>query len=76
MTGEAKEFSGFTNVKKWQTAVGFREPASCEMFARKLAYLVGRRIPALVEQEGEATSLPPKSPAIIKLDEGDTGEDD
>lgn len=76
LTGEAKEFSGFTNVKKWQTAVGFREPASCEMFARKLAYLVGRRIPALVEQEGEATSLPPKSPAIIKLDEGDTGEDD
>ena len=76
LKGEAKEFSGFSDVKKWQSAAGFIEPASFETFARKLDFLVGKRIPALVEQEGEATFFPPKSPEILMLDAADTGEDD
>ena len=63
-------------MKKWQSAAGFIEPASYEMFARKLDFLLGKRIPALIEQVGEATFFPAKSLDIVKLDAADTGEDD
>ena len=76
LKSEAKEFSGFTTVKTWASAAGFIKPESFEMFAKKLAHLIGKRIPALVEEDGDAVYFPRKSPEIAKLDAADTGEDD
>jgi hypothetical protein len=76
LKGEAAQFSGFTNKETWKDAAGFIAASSFDAFCKKLALLLDERIPALIEQFGDKTFFPPKSPEAAKLDEADTGVDD
>lgn len=76
LKGEAREFAGYASVDAWKKAVGFLDPASSKVFARKLAMLIDKRIPELVARHGERTFFPPKSAEIVARDAADTGEGD
>lgn len=76
LKGDVKEFSGFTSPQDWKTAAGFMVDASYDAFCGKLARLIEKRIPAIVDEHGDEAFLPAKSPDIIKKDDADTGEDD
>jgi hypothetical protein len=76
LKGQANEFAGYTSVDAWKKAVGFRVPASFEVFSTKLSQLVEKRIPALTKQHGDKMFFPVKSAEVVKLDAADTGDDD
>ena len=76
LNGETQEFSGFTSLDAWKDAVGFIAPTSFAAFRVKLTLLIEKRITKLVEQYGDETFFPPKSPEVIELDATDPGEDD
>jgi hypothetical protein len=76
LKGETKEFAGYASVDAWKKAVGFRVPASYDVFAKKLSTLIDKRVPALVKTYGDKTFFPAKSAEVVRLDAADTGEDD
>lgn len=76
LKGEAKDFAGYVSVDAWKAAVGFRVPASFDVFARKLAMLIDKRLPTLAKTYGEKIYFPAKSAEIAALDAADTGVDD
>lgn len=76
LKGQAKEFAGYTDVEGWKKVAGFRNAASYQTFAKKLATLIDVRVPTLVKAYGDKTFFPAKSVEIVRLDAEDTGVDD
>lgn len=76
LKGEAKTFAGYTSPEAWKSAVGFIVPSSYEVFTKKLAQVIDKRIPALAKQFGDKIYFPAKSAEVEKLDAADTGVDD
>ena len=76
LKGDVRDFAGYTSVDAWKKAVGFIDPLSFEVFSKKLAMLIDKRIPSLVKAYGDKTFFPVKSAEIAKLDANDTGSDD
>jgi hypothetical protein len=76
LKGRTGEFGGYKSVDDWKKVVGFRVPASFEVFSTKLSRLVDQRIPALVKQYGDKAFFPAKSAEVARIDTADTGDDD